>query len=98
MYFYKQSDLIAIPVDLESKILSGKLIHNISEKKYLYLNGPQIEGQPKEIVVIYFEKYPSGDHITSLEALNIQCFLESWTPPLPIIHMDLFWQKCLPIS
>jgi hypothetical protein len=78
-----QNDLVVIPVDLESKILSGKLIQNISEKKYQFENGPQSAEQPREKVVIYFETYPSGEQISSLEVLDIRCFLESWTPPLP---------------
>ncbi|MDP2366569.1 MAG: hypothetical protein Q8M94_22670, partial [Ignavibacteria bacterium] len=78
-----QNDLISTPVDLENKILSGKLIRNISEKKYLFENGALNEEQLKEQVVIYLEKYPSAEQITSLEDLNIICFLESWTPPLP---------------
>jgi hypothetical protein len=31
----KQSDIISVPEAVEKKILSGKLIQNISEKKYL---------------------------------------------------------------
>ena len=78
-----QNDLVSVPVDLENKILSGKLIQNISEKKYLYENRALDYEQMKEKVVIYFEDYPSAEQITSLENLNIRCFLESWTPPLP---------------
>ena len=78
-----QDDLITIPFDLEKKILSGKLIQNISEKKYLFENGTLTEAQLKEKVVIYLDKYPSAEQIASLEILNIDSYLELWTPPLP---------------
>ncbi len=79
----QQNTMQSVPNDFVNKVLSGKLIQNISEKNYIYQNGPQNEEQPREKVVIYFETYPSGEQITSLEALDISCFLESWTPPLP---------------
>ena len=79
----QQDDIISVPVNLEKKVLSGKLIQNISEKIYLYEEGILNKDQTTEKVVIYFSEYPSAIEIASLELLNINCFLESWTPPLP---------------
>ena len=69
-----QNDLVAVPIESENKILSGKLIQNISEKKYLFENGLINKEQQTEKVVLYFETYPSGEQITSLEALDIKLF------------------------
>ena len=92
-----QNDLMAIPVGLESKIMSGKLIRNINEKKYLYENMILNEKQSKEQVVIYLADYPTGEQIASLEKLNIDCFLELWTPPLTS-HPYGFFLAELPID
>ena len=81
--FSKQSDLISIPVELESKILSGKLIQNVSEKKYMQVNGLLSPEEATEQIIIYLSEYPSADQITSLQLLNVDCFLEVWTPPMP---------------
>ncbi len=78
-----QIDLISIPVEVENKILSGKLIQNISEKKYLFENGLLKADQILELIVIYLDKYPTDEQISSMRQLNIICLLDSWTPPLP---------------
>ena len=79
----KQSDLISVPLELENKILSGKLIQNISEKKFLYEEGLLLIEEATEQVVIYVAEYPSAEQIASLELLNIDCYLDIWTSPLP---------------
>jgi subtilisin family serine protease len=78
----EQSDLISIPPDLESKILSGILVRNISEKKYLHTNGLLTEADAREMVVIYVNDYPSAEQIADLESLGVKCYVEIWTPPL----------------
>lgn len=78
-----QSDLISIPVEVENKILSGKLIQSTSEKKYLFENGLINADQLLELVVIYLDKYPTDEQISSMRQLKINCLLDSWTPPLP---------------
>jgi subtilisin family serine protease len=77
-----QEDLISIPIELESKILSGKLIQNLSEKIYLYERGLLSKEKANELVVIYMTDYPTVENIASLNNLNVECFLNVWTPPL----------------
>lgn len=77
-----QENIISLLPDIEQKILSGKLIQNISEKRYLIDSGLLTPQQAKEQVVIYVDKYPTAEQINSLTNLNIICLLEVWTPPL----------------
>ena len=77
-----QEDMLLLPLEVEQKFLSGKLIQNISEKRYLLERGLITSQQAKEQVVIYVDKYPTAEQVNSLTNLNINCLLEVWTPPL----------------
>lgn len=77
-----QEDILILPLEVEQKILSGKLIQNISEKRYLLERGLITPQQAKEQVVIYVDQYPTAEQVNALTNLNINCFLEIWTPTL----------------
>ncbi len=78
----KQNQYIQVPANLSNKILSGKLIEKLSEKKALYENKKIQKKDYQSRVILYFEKYPTTSQVTQLENLGLNCFWELWTPPL----------------
>ena len=94
----EQTDLIKISSKNKSKILSGKLIHDVSEKIYKRRNRiNKLEDNQFQWVVIYFEDYPTTEQIGNLESIGVKCFLESWTPPLEN-HSLGFIQAKVPVD
>ena len=77
-----QKDVIALPSDLQSKVLSGKLIQRISQKRKLAQNSISSLETITEKVVIYLSEYPTPAEITALEEKNVKCYLDIWTPPM----------------
>jgi subtilisin family serine protease len=68
--------------ELKSKILSGMLIKNVIDKNRDYLENKIPAEQANEIVAIYFKEKPSKNQIDELENFGVECFINSWTPPL----------------
>ncbi len=94
----KQSQLISVTQNNNKKILSGKLITNISKKKLIARGTtPNGTNEPKENVIIYMEEYPTDEQITELRNQNINCFLDLWTPPMEN-HPYGFFIAEMPIS
>jgi len=78
----KQNDLVTILSINQKKVLSGKLIENISRKQILSKNSISSAEELKENVVIYMSEYPTSEQITQLEDRNIDCYLDVWTPAM----------------
>jgi hypothetical protein len=81
-HFNSPNEIITIPPQLLSKIGSGELIKVVSERinKATSLN-KLASIKPLEII-IYQSEYPSTKQISDLENMGVNCYLESWTPPV----------------
>ena len=80
-----------------SKIGSGTLQeifhkHNIAKKNNL-LKGPDMID-----VFIYFDSEPDNSQIHKLQILGVECFTESWTPPIFPNHPLGFMLARVPVS
>ncbi len=93
----EQNDLVAISSLNEKKILSGRLIENISRKNKLSQNAINSSEVMKESVVIYMSEYPTNEQIAQLESKNIDCYLEVWTPPIEN-HPYGFFIAAMPVT
>jgi subtilisin family serine protease len=68
---------------LQRKIVSHKLISDVRQGLLNNINRTDaLVDEEKVGVVIYFDDYPSGNEISELEALGINCFVNTWIPPL----------------
>ncbi|MCS7054030.1 MAG: S8 family serine peptidase, partial [Ignavibacterium sp.] len=76
------SQVESLTSEMKSKILSGILIKNIIEKNKSYFEKKISKEEANEIVAIYFKEKPSNNQILEIENLGIECYLNSWTPPL----------------
>ncbi|MCK4339728.1 MAG: S8 family serine peptidase, partial [Candidatus Cloacimonetes bacterium] len=92
-----QTDLIIIPMEYKTKIASGFLVRNISEKKYLFKKGLVGDDIENAMVYLYFSVYPASNIIENLEEMGIDCYLETWTPPLDNHPYGFFLAK-LPVE
>lgn len=94
-----QQDLISIPASGQSKILSGRLMMNVSRKTAAFKersaspDGTGILQVPEETVTIYMNEYPTDAQIAQMEAEGIKCFMESWIPSLPNHPLGFFLAK-----
>ncbi len=79
---YSQNEYIQVPVQFESKILSGKLIERISQKLYASQIGKIDAASATELVVLYFSQYPTNEEISNLKDIGIICHVDTWIPPL----------------
>jgi len=85
----QQQDIISIDDKLSDKLLSGKLVEELSEKTYALHNKAAlqksnivVENAEKMTVAVYFENYPSASELTELDKLGIRYLPGTWTPPL----------------
>lgn len=74
--------MISIPVESQNKVLSGKLVQRLSQKKFLYEKGLIDKSKSREIVAIYLSEHPTEEEINILEQIGVECHLDTWTPPL----------------
>ena len=68
---------------LQRKIVSHKLLADVRQGLFNNMNRPDALVEEEKVgVVIYFENYPSSSQISELENLSIDCYTETWIPPL----------------
>ncbi|MDP8200697.1 MAG: S8 family serine peptidase [Candidatus Tenebribacter burtonii] len=77
-----EEEIIQIPDEFQSKIDSGFLIRNISNKIQQLNNGVRNDETEYAKVILYFAEYPSNEIINTLENQGVECYLDSWVPPL----------------
>jgi len=93
----KENDMINVPVGLNSKILSGKLLMSVSEKSLMMKKMLMNAEAATTNVLLYFQDYPTTNQQDSLRNLGIQCYWETWTPALDH-HPNGFVVATLPVS
>ncbi len=91
------NDLVAISSINQKKVLSGKLIQNISRKQLRSQNSINSTEEAMEKVVVYMDEYPTNEQILELEARNIDCYLDVWTPAMEN-HPYGFFLASMPVS
>jgi len=93
-----QKDLVKVSAGNQKKILSGKLIENVSRKKLIAKKASnRVTANPKEIVAIYTKNYPSEDDLAQLTDNGIEYFLDTWTPPM-VNHPFGFFLANMPVD
>jgi hypothetical protein len=73
-------NILKISKDAESKILSGRLLEKIYNLQNESTNSLKKPVDTK--IILYFSEYPSDEQLKQLQALGVQCYLDTWTPPL----------------
>ena len=77
------NDIIQIPQEFKSKIVSGDLIKIVSEKQLQLKSDPVgITSNNTVRVALYLNQYPSAEQFNSFQSLGLVCDENSWTPPL----------------
>ncbi|MGE5364903.1 MAG: S8/S53 family peptidase [Bacteroidota bacterium] len=74
---------ITVREDLRDKILSGKLLQQISDKLLLKSQAPEsaTELSDMENIVIYYDHYPLSSDLRRLDEAGVEYFTETWIPP-----------------
>ena len=75
-------EIVNVPVGLSSKILSGRLLQNISEKTMLVKEALLSADSATATVLLYFQEHPTTRQQDSLRSLGVHCYWESWIPPV----------------
>jgi len=78
----KQANLIPLNRQNQQKILSGLLLEKVSAKRMVQNQILQKSGTASTMVVLYFSSSPSEAELTDLNDLGVECFRDTWTPPL----------------
>lgn len=76
-----QKEYLTVPDELGQKIMSYKLIEQMSVKNYLYKNNEINEDELSQKVILYFETEPTEDQKNQLKDQSAECYWELWTPP-----------------
>jgi subtilisin family serine protease len=71
-----------ISVQVESKILSGKLIESIQNVENLTSGNLKSARNSTCSIILYFKDFPSPTQIQELENLGVTLYFNTWTPPL----------------
>lgn len=80
--------------DCSHKILSSKLIEQMSAKMYLFRNDLLTEEEVIQKVIFYLESEPSTDQKSELEKYSAKIDWSSWSPPssnhpLGFVHAEV---------
>jgi subtilisin family serine protease len=85
----QQQDIINVDDKLNNKLLSGKIVEELSVKTYALHNKTAlqksnivVENAEKMCVAVYFENYPSASELTELDKHGVKYLRGTWTPPL----------------
>lgn len=81
--FLPQEELVKVNPAYAKKVLSGILVKSVSDKEYMHKMKMINDNERNVMVVIYFDHYPKNSELETLKNLGLECFIETWTPPLP---------------
>lgn len=76
-----QEEYLTVPDELSQKIMSYKLIEQMSVKNYLFNNNEITDEDLTQKVILYFETEPTEDQKKQLNDQSAECYWELWTPP-----------------
>ncbi|MDZ7766531.1 MAG: hypothetical protein U5K00_19255 [Melioribacteraceae bacterium] len=76
-----KEEYLEISKECSDKLMSYKLIEQMSVKNYLFKNDEISEANLTQQTIIYFEEEPTVEQKELLENNSAQCNWELWTPP-----------------
>ena len=76
-----QKEYISIPETCIKKLMSSKLLEQVSVKNYLFKNGKIAEDKLSQEVIIYFSEEPTETQKNELESQSALCNWNLWTTP-----------------
>jgi subtilisin family serine protease len=79
----EQYDIVDIPAEVNHKIFSGLLVHQLSEKIYARKNNISLKNADKINIFIYLEDKITKDQVHELQSLEITVHEGFWIPPMP---------------
>lgn len=76
-----KTEYLEMSKDCSDKLMSYKLIEQMSVKKYLFKNNGISEAELIQQTIIYFEEEPTVEQKELLTNNSAQCNWDLWTPP-----------------
>ncbi len=76
-----QEEYLTVPDEFSQKIMSSKLIEQMSVKNYLFKNNEIAEEDLTQKVILYSKSEPTEEQKKQLKDQSVECSWELWTPP-----------------
>lgn len=75
-----KEEYLPVPDGCSQKIMSFKLVEQMSLKNYLFKNGKIPDDELNQKVILYFQDEPTEDQKKELQNQSVNCNWELWTP------------------